>query len=110
MITIPTVLVLGAGASYPYGFPTAKVTPPTAFSDSEKLSGNPANLPSMPFSSGVRTSSPLESLRSPIVFFHLKTSRNFSLRLATAAAIGMNICRSSSMRITRTTLLFSVVV
>lgn len=24
MITIPTVLVLGAGASYPYGFPTAK--------------------------------------------------------------------------------------
>ena len=24
MITTPTVLVLGAGASYPYGFPTAK--------------------------------------------------------------------------------------
>src|SRR6266487_1140334 len=24
VITIPTVLVLGAGASYPYGFPTAK--------------------------------------------------------------------------------------
>jgi hypothetical protein len=24
MITTPTVLILGAGASYPYGFPTAK--------------------------------------------------------------------------------------
>ena len=69
MITIPTVLVLGAGASYPYGFPTAKelriliceaftnpntpasrllgeawVTPPTAFSDSEAFlkSGQPS--------------------------------------------------------------------